>query len=197
MSRREIQIARRTLIGGAAAVAGAALVPHSVRAAGPAPRASARPAVAIPPSFQVMPYLLGTPVRVYDSRAGALFSPNGTDPNTGAGDTPFAKDEVRTIDVSRVLGSETGYTGVDSGSDAVMLNVTVTDTKVAGYVKVWARDNAQPQSSCVNWDRAGVVIANGVVSLHSAGYIKVTIGGAPGCSANLVIDVIGYYVMPG
>ena len=186
MTRREHRIARRTLLGGAAAVAGAAIIPAGTRPVG----AVRRPSAATPPSYGPLSlYLLGTPVRVYDSRPQA---PPGT-----SSDTAFTKGAVRTIDVSFVLGDSEVPTGVDTTSDGVLMNLTVVDTVAAGFAKVWAADApTEPGISAVNWTGAGMVVANGVTCMHSGGLIKAKIDGAPNCAAHLIVDVIGYLAVP-
>lgn len=184
MARREQRIARRTLLGGAAAVAGAAFVPATARAAVRVPR----PSAVTPPSYGPLSfYLLGTAVRVYDSRAE--FPP-------GATDTKFAQGDTRTIDVSFVLGDSEQPTGVDTSSDGVLMNLTVVNTVGAGFVRVWADDGSEPTISAVNWAAGGSVVANGVICMHGGGLIKAKVDGAPGCGAHLIIDVIGYLAVP-
>jgi len=202
MSRRAhtVPIARRTLLTGAAAAAGSALVGQSAQAAPARTRSATRPAVAgavtIPLSygpFQL--YLLDTPIRVYDSRPGQ--APNGTDPDLGAGDTRLLQGETRRINVNLVLGNPSLPTGVDSGSDAVLLNIAAVNTiGVSGNLKVWADVLSEPQISCLNWDHASAVIANSVTSRHVAGVIKVKCDGVVGCSTNLIVDAIGWYGVP-
>ncbi len=184
MARREHRIARRTLLGGAAAMAGAAFVPATGRAG-----AVPRPSAVTPPSYGPLSlYLLGTPVRVYDSRP--TFPP-GT-----SGDTAFSKGTARTIDVSFVLGDSEVPTGVDTASDGVLMNLTVVDTVSAGFVKVWADGGTEPGISAVNWTGPGAVVANGVICMHSGGLIKAKVDGATGCSAHLIVDVIGFLAVP-
>ena len=187
MARREQRIARRTLLGGAAVMAGAVFVPSGARAARSVRtvRTGPRPAAITPPSYGPLNfYLLGTPVRVYDSRPGF---PPGT-----SGDTALARGTVRTIDVSFVLGDSELPTGVDTASDGVLMNLTVVSTVGAGFVKAWADDGSEPPTSAVNWSGSGAVVANGVISMHAGGLIKAKVDGATGCAAHLIVDVIGY-----
>ena len=211
MTRREARIARRTLLGGAAATAaGAVLVPRQVAAATPTRGVTStltdvgasagghsslrrgsliRPSAAVPPSTAPLQlYLLVTPSRLYDSRPDA--APDGPS------DIAFVRGEERTVDVSYLLGDTQKPTGVPTTSDGVLLNFTLTGTVGAGHVKAWAADGAEPPTSVVNWDHAGTTIANGLICLHSAGQIKVKVNGTVGCSTHIVIDATGFLAVP-
>ncbi len=200
MSHRESRLTldRRALLGGAIlGGVGAALGAQPASAAPRVVRSASRPPrseiVWPPPSSQPLALrLLDTPVRVYDSRVGQ--APEGTDSNTGAGDTRLAKDSTRRIDVSFVLGSAASPTGVDSTSAGVLMNLTAVNTiGASGFLKVWAYSATEPTVSSLNWDHQSAVIANSVTSRHFEGWISIKCGGPDGCSTNIIVDVLGYY----
>ena len=137
-------------------------------------------------------YLLAQPVRAYDSRVAQ--APDGTDPETGADDTPLLRNATRSIDISYVLGRGVEPTGVPVKAAGVLLNLTVVNTAGAtGYLKVWSDGVAEPAASSINWDHPSAIIANAVSTACADGYIQVKCGGAVGAATNLIIDVVGYY----
>jgi hypothetical protein len=185
------------MLGTALAAAGAATAvgmvgTGSAAAAGSAARPTVAPRGATPSLSPLMQYLLPTPYRVYDSRTGQ--APDGTDPNTGANDSALARNITRTVDVSYALGAAMNSSGVPATAAAVLLTVTIVGTTGAsGYLKVWSDGVAEPSTSVINWDHAGAIVANTVMTGCDNGYIKVKCGGASGASTNFIIDVVSYY----
>lgn len=194
-------MSRRKLLGtalAAAGTAGALSVVSGTPALAAAPTAASAPRGAVPSGFApptpspLMQYLLTTPYRVYDSRSGQ--APDGTDPNTGADDSALARNITRTIDVSYALGAGMNDSGVPTSAHAVMLTVTIVGTTGAsGYLKIWSDGAPEPSTSVINWDHAGAIVANTVLTGCDGGYIKVKCGGATGASTNFIIDVVSYY----
>ena len=84
----------------------------------------------------------------------------------------------------------TGGAGVpDSGTTAVILNVTVTAPTSAGYLTVWPAGAARPGSSALNFV-AGQTVANLVeVGTGSGGAISIF---NPAGSVQVVVDLEGY-----
>ncbi|WKV75717.1 hypothetical protein AW27_031865 [Streptomyces sp. PCS3-D2] len=116
-----------------------------------------------------------TPARLLDTRAGV--GRPGTAPVAAGGEV--------SLQVS-------GRAGVpQSGADAVVLNVTVTDPESDGHLTVWPSGTPRPDSSNLNWTTGRTVPnqvvvplgADGRVSLHNAGW----------GTAHLIADVFGYY----
>ena len=89
----------------------------------------------------------------------------------------------------------TGAHGVPaSGVEAVVLNVTVTNTTTSSYLTAYPSDATRPTASNLNWV-GGQTIPNRVtVKVGSTGAIKVYnyAGGT-----DVVIDVNGYFTAPG
>ncbi|MFN8040837.1 MAG: TNT domain-containing protein [Acidimicrobiales bacterium] len=117
------------------------------------------------------------PTRIIDSR------PGGVGPFT----TPWGPGQTRDITVA-------GNAGVPANAEAVILNVTVTDTTAPSFLSVWPAGSTQPNVSSLNWVK-GQTIANSVTTklalAPNAG--KLSIFNASG-TADVIVDVAGYYV---
>jgi hypothetical protein len=116
-----------------------------------------------------------SPSRIKDTRSG-LGGPLGA----------IGPGAIHTL---RVVG-----TGVPAGVDSVVLNVTAVDPTSQGYLTVYPADQAQPNSSNLNFI-AGRVIPNLVISKVSASG-DVNIYNAFG-STHVVADVYGYFAAGG
>ena len=114
------------------------------------------------------PVFLATPQRAYDSRsAGGIFTP-GT---------------YRPINCA--------VSGVPSTARAVVLNITATTTAAnGGYAVLYPTGGTKPTTSIINWN-AGQTIANSTSSGCGPG-ASVTLG-VEVSSADLIVDVVGYY----
>ena len=87
-----------------------------------------------------------------------------------------------------------GLAGVPSSATAVVLNVTAIDAEGEGYVTVFPWGEALPNTSNVNIKRFGQMVPNLVtVRLGSQGKV----GLYSSISANLLVDVFGYYSASG
>jgi hypothetical protein len=119
-----------------------------------------------------------TPARICDTRTGTS--------NQCSGKT-MGPNATMTVHVA-------GLAGVPASAEAVALNVTVTDTTgPGGYLTVYP-GGSRPLASNLNWT-AGQTVANLVVAaVNSSG--EVTIYNHSG-SADVVVDVLGYYSGPG
>ncbi|MFC1444051.1 hypothetical protein ABUW04_38025 [Streptacidiphilus sp. N1-10] len=87
-----------------------------------------------------------------------------------------------------VLDTEIGL--VPSGATAVVLNVTVTDTRGAGYLTVFPYEVAQPNTSNLDWT-AGETIPNLVTVRVVGGYVTFTNTGSG--TVDVIVDLLGYY----
>ena len=87
-----------------------------------------------------------------------------------------------------------GLAGVPSTATAVVLNVTAIDAGGEGYVTVFPWGEALPNTSNVNIKRFGQMVPNLVtVRLGAEGKV----GLYSSISANLLVDVFGYYSASG
>jgi hypothetical protein len=117
------------------------------------------------------PLVAVSPARVLDSRDG-----------TGGYTTPWGAQTTRDLTVA-------GVADVPADADAVLLNVTVTDTSAASFLTVFPAGQAPPTASNLNWP-AGDTRPNLVVA-------KIGAGGAVSFfnhegSVDVVADVVGY-----
>jgi len=84
-----------------------------------------------------------------------------------------------------------GRAGVPAGATAAVLNVTIAGSSAWGYVTVFPAGGNIPDSSNVNVDGSGRVVANLV-------HVKIGAGGAAdifrSTSMGLVVDLVGVYV---
>jgi Abnormal spindle-like microcephaly-assoc'd, ASPM-SPD-2-Hydin len=111
-------------------------------------------------------YVPVAPVRIYDTRNGA---------------GPLGPAETRDV---QVTGSQ-----VPSGSVAVVLNVTVTNTTSAGYLTVFPSGITPPMASSLNWTARQTVPNLVEVQLGAGG--MVSFFNASG-RADLILDLQGY-----
>ena len=113
-----------------------------------------------------------TPARVQDSR----FS-------TGDYGTPWGPGTVRNVHVG-------GGGGVPSDAEAVLSNVTVTNTTSLSYLTLWPWGETMPTASTLNWT-AGVTIPNAATArLGLASELGVYSAGG---NVDVIIDVAGWY----
>jgi hypothetical protein len=115
------------------------------------------------------------PTRIIDSRPPPL--------QHGPFSTPWGAAATREVTVAD------GVT-VPADADAVTLNVTVTQTNAVSYLSIWPKGETQPTVSSLNWD-AGWTVPNAVtVKVGTGGKINVYNNAG---TANVIIDVVGYY----
>ncbi|MFN8040861.1 MAG: hypothetical protein U0Q07_16715 [Acidimicrobiales bacterium] len=115
------------------------------------------------------------PARVLDSRPA---------PETvGPYSTPWAAGTDRDVTVA-------GVAGVPADAEAIVANVTVTATSAESFLTVYPNGATKPTASSLNW-KAGVTIPNAVtVKVGTGGKIRVFNNSG---SANVIIDVVGYF----
>lgn len=120
-------------------------------------------------------HLLGTPSRVYDSRAGY--------PPLNVTKGMLSDGQERTVDAKN-------NGGVPLASIAAVINLTATNTSSAGWLSAFRSGIGWPGTSTLNWSAQNTNIANGaVVALNAQG--QLTVRGAGSC--DFIIDVVGYY----
>lgn len=131
-----------------------------------------------PSASTVGSYAALNPQRIADTR------PDSGSPNAG-----------QTLGPSGSLSIQvTGAGGVPSSSsdvEAVLLNVTVTDTTAASYLTVYPEGGTEPTASNLNWV-AGETVANRVVVPINSSTGQVTVFNSAG-AADVVVDVAGYF----
>lgn len=127
-----------------------------------------------------------TPFRAYDSRKSA-YTVNG----------PIANSTQRTIRIADSHNVADGTTLVSyvipAGATAIAANVTVTATTGNSYFCINPGGTTTLGASTINWFGAGQTIANGVI-LKVSDTLEVTVvAGNSAGSAQLIIDVTGYW----
>jgi len=85
----------------------------------------------------------------------------------------------------------TGANGIpSSGVDAVILNVTVTDTASSGWIRAWPSGDTEPASSSMNYVPQDIRASLVVSAVGSNG--KVSIRNGSGGAADIVVDAFAY-----
>lgn len=122
-------------------------------------------------------HILGSTVRVYDSRNGNL-------PNVGT-KAPLTNAATRVVDCKQ--GG-----AVPAGATAVLLNLTIVNTTLSGYLALFKNGISWPGNSTINWGQPGTVLANSaVVALDDQA--RFLAKASPTGGADFIVDVIGYY----
>jgi hypothetical protein len=123
--------------------------------------------------------LLPVPLRAYDSRLG--------DGKLQAGQT-------------RTIGLTTGKDAAGAnqialpvGATGALVNLTITDTEGAGFVKMYSAAISEPATSSINWSQSdqNLAVSTPVAVDAQARSIKLT-GGVN--ATNVVVDVVGYLI---
>jgi hypothetical protein len=124
--------------------------------------------------------LLDIPVRVADTRQ---IVPSGTPPVGGSIDIDLKQS---------VVGQPSG---VPDTATAAILNVTVANTRVRGFFRVYARGETFPSNtpfSNGNWVGEDLAVAaSATTRVDSDVFVTVELGGSG--NADVICDVIGYY----
>lgn len=126
------------------------------------------------------------PQRAYDSRQ-ALYTVKGLM-------TPNSNRVISVADGHSSNGTVTLANAVPAGATAVQINVTAASMTGPNFFAVTAGDVASTATSLLNWDAGVTQIANSsVVPVDAMRQIKVFCGSQAG-SADVIIDVFGYYL---
>jgi LPXTG-site transpeptidase (sortase) family protein len=101
--------------------------------------------------------------------------------------TPVKADSYSPVSIA-------GLAGVPDSATAVVLNVTAIDAEGEGYVTVFPWGEALPNTSNVNIKRFGQMVPN-LVTVRLG--VEGKVGLYSSISANLLVDVFGYYSASG
>ena len=123
------------------------------------------------------------PGRVLDTRAGA-----GHIGLSGK----FYSGTVRTVSVAGVTGLGWASALVPSNATAITGNLTVTNATSDGFVSVGPTMVSTPATSTLNTRRSHNT-ANGITVALSGGKVQAVWRGTSGSSADLILDVTGYF----
>ena len=117
-----------------------------------------------------------TTSRIMDTR-------DGTGGSTGA--LAAGKADVLTVNGAGSLPA--------TGVDAVAVNVTVTGTTGSGYLVAYADGASTPTASDLDWQGGTTKATNVLVPVGSDGKIDLYNGSANGGTAQVIVDVTGYF----
>jgi hypothetical protein len=119
-----------------------------------------------------------SPTRVLDSRT-----------TTGNLSGPWGAGATRQLDVTNTYGS-----GVPaSGAQAVIMNVTVTDTSTAGFLTLFpATTSSVPNASNLNWSAHDTIPNLTITKVATSGSDNIKIYNAVG-STNVIADIVGWF----
>jgi hypothetical protein len=129
-----------------------------------------------------------TPCRVFDTRANSVAGdPNVTNGTTLKNPGPSGW---------RIQGR----CGVPTGAQAVTLNVTITSPNVAGDLRMFPSNVAQPTVSTLNYNAGEPALANGAIvplaQVASGADLNIVLGMAAAVGAgqiHVIVDVTGYF----
>ena len=119
-----------------------------------------------------------TPTRIVDSRDGS-----GLSGLSGK----FVSANARTFQVA-------GLGPIPGNAVAITGNVTVTRQNAAGYVAVTPMPQNNPSSSTLNFPLGDTRANNVTVPLSAAGNLSMTYVATAGRTADLILDVTGYFL---
>ena len=126
------------------------------------------------------------PVRAYDSRKSA-YAQHG----------PITNGGNRTVSVADSHDASTGSVittnVVPAGATAISANVTVVNTVATNNFCINPGGDTTHPASMINWFASGQTLANGVSLKISASREVTIVAGAQGGSADIIIDVLGYW----
>lgn len=131
------------------------------------------------------------PLRQYDSRQAT--SPGGSPTGLLVGG---ASGMSRTI-VVPISNPPIPEGELDEDINAILVNITVTDTVGTGYLVIHPTGVARPATSIINWWGPGQIHANQAVTAVGGaafGVKSVDVFVSAGASCHLLLDVYGYYV---
>ncbi len=110
------------------------------------------------------------PCRVLDTRAGS----------------PLLANTARTVPL-------TGGCGIPSSAASVVANVTIVGPSAAGALVVYPAGSSAPGTSTLNFRPGATRANNAQVLLSPGGSANFLLAAASGASANLLVDVVGYF----
>ena len=134
---------------------------------------------------------LPAPTRVCDTRAGnpSALSGGSAQCNGSGGGQRLGAGSTITLEIA-------GVGGVPANASAAVLNVTAVGPAAAGYLTVFPQGATRPTASNVDY-AAGEVTANRVTVPLSSGASPGEISIYSSSSADVVVDVSGYYTAAG
>jgi hypothetical protein len=111
-----------------------------------------------------------TPCRVLDTRAGS----------------PLVANIARVVAVA-------GACAIPSNAESVVANVTIVGPSANGSLVVYPTGSSIPGTSTLNFAAGATRANNAQILLGSAGSANFVLGAPAGATANLLVDVLGYF----
>ena len=90
----------------------------------------------------------------------------------------------------------TGNCGIPSTAKAVVFNVAIVTPNGSGNMRIWPYNTPMPLVATINFDAGVAAIANGAISpltTSAIANISVYLATGAGTTADLVLDVTGYF----
>jgi hypothetical protein len=197
----------RTLLAAAVLTASVAVVPTGsashVAAAPPVLSCAVGDTMCAGGEFHPIPQ----PLRILDTRpaaqsgTGPINDPGGRRP-LGVASVGTAQFDVDLLGLSNGLPNPNfrnfwlGGTQVDSPSDvlAVVATVTVVDPTSSGFLKAYAAGETEPNAALLTFEPGKNMSNLGILRPNASGQLTIALrGGATGGSADVVIDVFGWF----
>ncbi len=126
------------------------------------------------------------PARVFDSRIAGVGMVSGR--MVGGTSRTVPVRDGRDI----ITGAVTRVDAVPAGATSVVYNLTIADTAGTGWLTVSRGGAPRPFTSVVNWQRGGQESANSMIV--DVGVDRTVTVHAAGGSAEVIIDIVGYFV---
>ena len=87
----------------------------------------------------------------------------------------------------------TGECGIPANAMALAVNVTVTNTKATGHLRLWPADVAMPVTSTLNFQAGQTRANNATLALADDGTGTIKVLNAAPATVDFILDVSGYY----
>jgi hypothetical protein len=129
---------------------------------------------------------LSSPARICDSRSVSTFTPANQCDGPGSAAGTLAAGGTKDVAV-------TNGTTIPSGAIAAVLNVTVVNPTLGGYLTVYPQGGSLPSASNVNYAAGQTTTNRVIVPLSPGGGVSIWSSQA----TDLVVDVSGYYSTAG
>jgi hypothetical protein len=147
--------------------------------------ATARPFAAEGVGTVSLPFVAVPPCRIADTRGNGFAGQ--------AGPPALLANVARTFHVTGLVPGVPTQCSISSAAQAVSFQFTVINMNSNGNLIAWPSGPA-PNTSVLNWNANSLAIGSGtVVQISAPGAVNVQVNAPFGASADLVIDVNGYY----
>jgi hypothetical protein len=133
------------------------------------------------PSNPALAFHAVTPCRIIDTRGNGFTGPYGPPGLTANAPRTFAVTSPGTT------------CGIPSGAASVSFNFAATTLTANGNLVAYPMGASPPTVSSLNWTPSEVAISNAAVIALASDSMTVLLNGPVGSTADLIVDVNGYY----